>query len=212
VSNTGPVAGVQNMRPKAKGRLHQPGAGATISSLPMPLAPGTRLGSYDVVAPLGAGGMGEVYRARDAKLGREVALKILPTQFASDAERLARFEREARALAALNHPRIAAIYGLEEFKGQQVLVMELALGTSLADRLARGPLPVRDALGIGRPRVVAEGNFAGGDPFGRMWDLSADGQRFLMWTGIDTTTAPPIPYYNVVLNWFEELKQKMGAK
>jgi eukaryotic-like serine/threonine-protein kinase len=170
VSNIGPAAGGRNVRPKAKGRLHQPVAGATIPSLLMPLAPGTRLGSYEVVAPIGAGGMGEVYRARDTRLGRDVALKILPLPFASDPdpsagsgssraalrdERLARFEREAKALAALNHPRIAAIYGVEEFAGQHVLVMELALGTSLADRLARGPLPVREASAIGRQ--IAEG-------------------------------------------------------
>jgi len=121
----------------------------------MPLAPGTRVGPYEVLAALGRGGMGEVWRARDTTLGREVALKALPPQCAGDADRLARFEREAKALAALNHPRIAAIYGLEDVAGQRVLVMELALGTSLANRLARGPLPVRDALGIGRQ--IAEG-------------------------------------------------------
>jgi eukaryotic-like serine/threonine-protein kinase len=116
---------------------------------------GTTIGSYEVLSKLGEGGMGEVYLARDTKLGREVALKILPPQFASDPERLARFEREARALAALNHPRIAAIYGLEESGGQRVLVIELALGSSLAERLARGPLPVREALAIARQ--IAEG-------------------------------------------------------
>ena len=109
----------------------------------MPLAAGTRLGPYEIVAPLGAGGMGEVYRARDQKLGRDVAIKILPQAVAGDAERLRRFEREARALAALNHPNIAQIYGFEEVSaaaGQaplRALVMELVPGTSLDARLAR---------------------------------------------------------------------------
>ena len=84
----------------------------------MPLSAGTRIGPYEVVAPIGAGGMGEVYRARDTKLGRDVALKILPAAFAADAERMARFEREAQLLASLNHPNIAAIYGLEESDGR----------------------------------------------------------------------------------------------
>ena len=83
----------------------------------MSLPPGTRIGAYEILAPLGAGGMGEVYRARDTKLGREVAIKILPDQFASDRERVARFEREARTLASLNHPHIAQIYGLRTIAG-----------------------------------------------------------------------------------------------
>jgi serine/threonine protein kinase len=112
------------------------------------LVPGTRLGSYEIVGSLGAGGMGEVYRARDSKLGREVALKILPPAFAHDPERLARFEREARVLASLNHPHIAAIHGLEEFDGRRLLVMELVDGETLAERIARGALPVEDALSI----------------------------------------------------------------
>src|SRR6476646_4210882 len=97
----------------------------------MSLPVGTRVGPYEVVAPLGAGGMGEVYRAHDAKLGRDVALKVLPPSFLDDAERLARFRLEARVLASLNHPNIAAIYGLEE----QTLVMELVEGPTLEERL-----------------------------------------------------------------------------
>ena len=114
----------------------------------MSLAPGTRLGVYEIVSPLGAGGMGEVYRARDTKLGREVAVKVVPDPFASDSDRLARFEREAQSLAALNHPSIAQIYGFDEFAGSLALIMELVEGPTLADRIARGPVPLNDAVGI----------------------------------------------------------------
>ena len=101
----------------------------------MPLAPGTRLGSYEVLSSLGAGGMGEVYRAKDTKLGRDVALKVLPEAFAHDAERMARFEREAQVLASLNHPHIATIHGLEESNDIRALVMELVEGPTLAERI-----------------------------------------------------------------------------
>ena len=110
------------------------------------LAPGSRLGPYEIVSPLGAGGMGEVYRARDAKLGRDVAIKILPDAFVHDADRLARFEREARTLASLNHSNIAQIYGLEE----RALVMEFVDGEDLSALIARGPMPLADALPIAR--------------------------------------------------------------
>ena len=99
------------------------------------LSPGTKLGPYEVVGALGAGGMGEVYRARDIKLNREVALKVLPEAFAKDAERMARFQREAQVLASLNHPNIAAIYGLEESGDVRALVMELVEGPTLAERI-----------------------------------------------------------------------------
>jgi serine/threonine-protein kinase len=115
----------------------------------MSLAPGTRLASYEILSPLGAGGMGEVYRARDTRLGRDVAIKALPAAFALDPERLARFRREAQTLAGLNHPNIASIYGLEEVGAAPHLVLELVEGESLAVRLARGPLATRDALAIG---------------------------------------------------------------
>jgi len=98
------------------------------------LVPGSHLGAYEVVSLIGAGGMGEVYRARDTKLNRDVALKVLPTVFAADPDRLARFKREAQVLASLNHPNIAAIYGLEESNGVQALVLELVEGPTLADR------------------------------------------------------------------------------
>jgi serine/threonine protein kinase len=117
----------------------------------MPLSRGTRVGSYEVSDLLGAGGMGEVYRARDTRLGRDVAIKILPERFASDAERRARFEREAQLLASLNHPNIATDHGLED----RALVMELVEGPTLADRLGRGPLPIPEALAIARQLVDA---------------------------------------------------------
>src|SRR5262245_19922605 len=116
----------------------------------MALTPGSRLGSYEVASLIGSGGMGEVYRARDSKLNRDVALKILPEAFASDPERLARFRREARVLASLNHPGIAAIYGFEESDGTQALVLELVDGPTLADRIAQGPISLDEALPIAR--------------------------------------------------------------
>ena len=114
------------------------------------LSAGATLGPYEVVSPLGAGGMGEVYRARDTKLGREVAIKVLPEAVAADPERLARFEREAKVLASLNHAQIAAIYQVEEAEGKHFLVMELAEGEDLKQRLERGPIAVDDAVGIAR--------------------------------------------------------------
>jgi serine/threonine protein kinase/Tol biopolymer transport system component len=109
---------------------------------------GTRLGSYEVVAQIGAGGMGEVYRAHDTKLARDVAIKVLPANFVNDPERLSRFQREARMLAALNHPNIATIYGLEQSGGATCLVMELVPGETLAERVKAGPLPIEEALKI----------------------------------------------------------------
>jgi eukaryotic-like serine/threonine-protein kinase len=112
------------------------------------LSPGVRLGVYEVVSLLGVGGMGEVYRARDTKLGRTVAIKVLPDALASNADRIARFEREAKALAALNHPHIATLYGTDESDGRHFLIMELVDGDTLADRLQRGPLPLEETLRI----------------------------------------------------------------
>jgi len=119
------------------------------------LAPGVRLGPYEILAPLGAGGMGEVYRAKDPRLSREVAIKVLPQALANDSERLARFRREAQVLAALNHSQIAAIYGLEETGGAEALVLELVEGETLAERIARGPVPLEEALPLARQ--IAEG-------------------------------------------------------
>ncbi|HEX5132235.1 MAG TPA: protein kinase [Candidatus Krumholzibacteria bacterium] len=116
----------------------------------MQIKPGSKLGSYDVVSMLGAGGMGEVFRARDTRLGRDVAIKAMPEGFAQDPERLGRFEREARLLASLNHPNIAAIHGVEEAGGERYLVLEFVDGESLAARIARGALPVDEAIEICR--------------------------------------------------------------
>ncbi len=121
----------------------------------MPLSAGTRLGPYEIVAPLGVGGMGEVYRARDPRLGREVAIKVLPDALALDADRRARFEREARLLAALSHAGIASIFGVEEAGGALALVMELVEGPTLADRVEHGALPVADVLPIARQLAEA---------------------------------------------------------
>ena len=117
----------------------------------MALITGTHLGPYEVLTPIGAGGMGEVYQAHDTKLGRDVAIKVLPEAFAHDPERLSRFQREAKMLAALNHPNIATIYGLEQSSGTSLLVMELVPGETLAERIKRdGAVPVEEALAIAK--------------------------------------------------------------
>ncbi|MFI4946116.1 MAG: serine/threonine-protein kinase, partial [Burkholderiales bacterium] len=121
----------------------------------MPLPPDTRLGPYLIVSPLGAGGMGEVYRATDTKLGRDVAIKLLPGAFATDPDRLARFEREAKVLASLNHPGIAHLYGFEgatlpDGTTAHFLAMELAPGEDLSERLKRGPIAVSETLEIAK--------------------------------------------------------------
>ncbi len=116
----------------------------------MPLATGSRVGSYEVLSAIGAGGRGEVYRARDSKLNRNVALKVLPDKFAREADRMERFGREAKVLASLNHPNIASIYGLEDSGGTRALVMELVEGPTLADRIRQGPIPIEEALRIAK--------------------------------------------------------------
>jgi len=131
---------------QAKRLLDEPVAGAVTQALGV--TPGTRLGPYEVTERIGAGGMGEVFRARDTKLGRDVALKLLPDALSQDRERLARFEREARVLASLNHPGIATLYGLEEHEGRPLLVMELVEGETLGARLERGPLERAEALDV----------------------------------------------------------------
>jgi eukaryotic-like serine/threonine-protein kinase len=123
----------------------------------MPLSAGTRLGPYEILSALGAGGMGEVYRARDTKLDRAVAIKILPEAFAADTERIARFQREAKTLASLNHLNIAHIHGLEESNSVRALVMELVEGEDLAQRIARGAIPVVEALPIAKQMADALG-------------------------------------------------------
>jgi serine/threonine protein kinase len=132
----------------------------------MALAVGTRLGPYEVVAQIGVGGMGEVYEARDSNLGRQVAVKVLPDAVAHDTERIARFEREAKTLAALNHPNIAHIYGLERVNDMTALVMELVEGPTLGERIGQGAIPIDEALPIARqnrrgPRGRARAGHAG---------------------------------------------------
>src|SRR5262249_29080859 len=134
---------------------HRPSLCSILPCEIMALSIGTALGSYEITALLGKGGMGEVYRARDLKLKREVAIKILPEEFARDADRVRRFQREAEVLASLNHPNIANIYDLEEQNGWRYLVLELVEGETLADRIARGPIPVDVALPIAK--LIAEG-------------------------------------------------------
>jgi eukaryotic-like serine/threonine-protein kinase len=116
----------------------------------MPLPTGTKLGPYEIFSPLGAGGMGEVYLAQDTRLGRRVAIKILPDKFSRDAQRMARFDREAKVLASLNHPNIASIYGLEDSNSVRALVMEFVDGPTLGERIAKGPLPLDEALPIAK--------------------------------------------------------------
>src|SRR6266478_7249565 len=116
--------------------------------VPMPILTGKRLGPYEILSAIGAGGMGEVYQAHDTKLGRDVAIKVLPANFVNDPERLSRFQREARMLAALNHANIATIYGLEQCDGVTCLVMELVSGETLAERVKAGALGIEEALKI----------------------------------------------------------------
>src|SRR5205823_6293315 len=130
----------------------QPSTGRTclIESGPVHTMIGTKLAHYEIISHLGSGGMGDVYLATDTKLARSVAIKFLPEAFSHDTERVARFQREARVLASLNHPHIAAIYGLEESEGRNFLIMELVEGETLADRIQRGLIPVDESLGIAK--------------------------------------------------------------
>jgi eukaryotic-like serine/threonine-protein kinase len=116
----------------------------------MTLTPGTKLGPYEIRSPLGAGGMGEVYRATDSKLGRDVAMKVILREFAQDTQLMARFQREAQVLASLNHPNIAAVYDLEDSGGVRALGMELVEGPTLADRIKEGAIPLEEALPVAK--------------------------------------------------------------
>src|SRR6187455_409966 len=115
----------------------------------MPLTPTSRLGPYEIIAPLGAGGMGEVYRARDSRLGRDVAIKVLPSEVSADSDRLARFEREARSASALNHPNIVTIHDVGRTDSISFIAMELVQGQTLRSLLADGPLPMKRVLALG---------------------------------------------------------------
>ena len=132
----------------------------------MSLEAGRKLAHYEIIEPIGKGGMGEVYRARDGKLGRDVAIKVLPEEFANDDERLARFEREAKLLASLNHPNIASIHEFEESGGVHAPVLELVEGLTLADRIGEGPIPVEESIAIAKQIADAleAGHEAGRDP------------------------------------------------
>src|SRR5262245_57897073 len=121
----------------------------------MPLTPASRLGLYEIVAPLGAGGMGEVYRARDTRLKREIAIKVLPGNVASSSDRLARFEREAWTVAGLNHPNIVTLHSIEEANGTHFLTMELVEGKDLAQLLTSGGLPLAEVLDVAIPLAEA---------------------------------------------------------
>ena len=150
--------GDEDLRREVESLLAQPGVGVVTSMVVdarPALASGTVIGAYRIVEQIAAGGMGEVYRAHDTKLGRDVAVKVLPPTLANDRDRLARLEREARLLAALNHPNIAHVYGLEESNGTRALVMELVEGETLAERIARGPVPITEALPIARQMCEA---------------------------------------------------------
>jgi hypothetical protein len=127
------------------------------------LTPGSRLGVYEVTAQIGEGGMGQVYRETDTTLGRQVAIKILPEAFAADPERMARFEREAKTLASLNHPHIVAIHAVEKSAGMHALVMELVEGDDLSQRIARGAIPLDEALPIAADRERARSRARAGD-------------------------------------------------
>src|SRR5215203_1636103 len=146
-----PVAGGRFGSPLRRHSLLCPRAAtAPYNRVGLSVTPGTLLGPYEIAVQIGVGGMGEVYRATDTNLARQVAIKVLPASVAADPDRLARFDREAKTLAALNHPNIAAIYGLEKSSGIIALVMELVEGPTLADRIARGAIPINEALPIGR--------------------------------------------------------------
>ena len=133
----------------------------------MPLTPGSRLGPYEVTALLGEGGMGQVYRATDTKLKRQIAIKVLPASLAADRDRLARFQREAEVLASLNHPNIAAIYGLEESEGITALVMELVEGDDLSQRIAKGAIPLDVTEQVSQEEAMPDDERPAADSDGR---------------------------------------------
>ena len=183
----------------------------------MALTVGTRLVHYDVTSLLGEGGMGQVWQASDTQLNRQVALKILPDAFAADPERLARFTREAQILASLNHPNIAAIHGTEEAEGTRALVLELVEGPTLADRIAKGPIYLDEALPIAKQ--IAEALEAAHEAGVIHRDLKPanikvreDGQRFVVIKeGTASNEAFDLADLVLIQNWFEELTARVSV-
>ena len=185
----------------------------------MSLTIGSRIGPFEIIGPLGAGGMGEVYRAVDANLGRSVAVKVLPDAFALDPKRLARFEREAKTLASLNHPNIAQVFGLERGGADlrmRALVMELVEGPTLADRIANGPIPLDEAVPIAIQIAEAlESAHDQGDrpprPEARQHQgarTSPDSQRFVV---LRERGAAASPALTVLVNWPASLQAPPAA-
>ena len=164
----------------------------------MALAPGTRLGPYEIASQIGMGGMGEVYRATDTNLGRQVAIKVLPEAFAQDADRLARFEREAKTLASLNHTNIAQVYGLERSPGPTALVMELVEGPTLADRIAQGAIPIDEALPIAKQ--IAEALEAA-------HEHGIIHQRFAVLKTPDSPAERKLDTVTLIFNFLDELRR-----
>ena len=189
----------------------------------MTLSAGTRLGHYEIVAPIGAGGMGEVYRARDTQLKRDVALKVLPTDVAADPDRLARFRREAELLAALNHPHICTLYGLGEAIPSGPACPERALDQAsrgesrapspvsfLVMELVDGPTLPGSRFKPGQPTPLFEDPYLLASYVSATYDVSPDGQRFLMVKPVVDPAS--VTQVHVILNWFEELKAKVAVK
>ncbi len=170
----------------------------------MPLAPGTQLGPYEIVAPLGEGGMGEVYRAHDTRLERTVAIKVLPAQFSADPIRKQRFEREAKTISKLNHPHICVVYDVGQQAGVDYLVMECVEGETLASRLVRVTLGA--SVEAGAPMLLFQTHrrlaVSAQDLFS--YDVSADGQRFLIANKVDEGGVAPL---TVQLNWASLLEK-----
>jgi serine/threonine protein kinase len=177
---------------------------------------GKTIAHYEITSQLGKGGMGEVYKAKDQKLGRDVAIKVLPEESAKDADRVARFQREAKLLASLNHPNIAAIHGLEESDGIQFLVLELVEGETLADQLKRGPIPVEESLKLALQ--IAEALEAAREKGVIHRDLkpanikvTPDGKRFLMMKDVGAVSSGEAGPHKIIVvtDWFEELKERV---
>lgn len=170
----------------------------------MQVTAGSRLGPYEIVAPIGAGGMGEVYKACDTRLDRSVAIKILPVAFADNAQLKIRFEREAKTISQLTHPNICTLYDVGNEGGVEYLVMELLDGDTLADRLARGPLPMRDVLRYGREIAAALDRAHRAGVVHRdlkPGNVTRDGQRFLVDKPLDDNYRSPLTF---VSNWRAE--------